>query len=947
MPGAFVLLKCIAKAVVKNVVKGVVNLFSFGIGGDLLYDAWESWRDVSREEQRPVQAQECAQATPTDAKRIALEAAACLPEADQQRVVEYLQMVPARVRRTFSRPADPTGRTCPPWATFKKEDDLLPLLPPQAPIFRPGMRPLHGVDWELVELLGVGGFGEVWKASNPYLDGVAPVALKFCLDKESRERLLKHEAAVLNQVTRQGKHPGIVALLRTYLGADPPCLEYEFIEGCDLAGFLLEFKQSGGGLTAQQALRVIQRLAEIVSFAHRLSPPIVHRDLKPANILVQPHPNRTYTLKITDFGIGGLAAARAIAQSRSAARPDNFHASLVQGAYTEFYSSPQQMAGAPPDPSDDVYSLGVIWYQLLTGNLAGGAPTGLDWVDDLKQQGMTDEAVQLLASCFSHRAAKRSPDASALAERLAALSGPKESPVLSSTTPAGGMGEMGAAREVEVTVPGIWYCRPEARPTADWVAVVETPSKVLLRKGDSYQLEVDGYATDDELAGLVNLGGLPALHKIKLRRCKQVTDVGLGRLNGLTAMQELDLRGCKRVTDAGLAHLQGLTALQHLDLGGCERVTDAGLAQLQGLTALQYLDLRGCKRVTDAGLAHLRGLTAMQELGLSCCERVTDAGLAVLRSLTAIRGLALWSTAITDAGLAHLRGLTALQRLYLSSCKRVTDAGLSHLAALTNLRELDLGGCESVTDAGLANLRGLTALQQLSLAFCERVTDAGLAHIQGLTALRALRLVSTAITDAGLAHLRGLTAMQELVLSGCERVTDAGLAHLAPLTVLRELDLSDCKRVTNAGLAHLQGLTALQHLDLSDCKRVTDAGLAHLQGLTALQHLDLSDCKRVTDAGLAHLQGLTALQQLHLSGFTRVTDAGLAHLAALTDLRNLYLSGCACHGRGAGPPAWLDRPATTPSGWFHAGHGRRAGPPGSVDRLAISLLVALRVNHES
>src|SRR5437660_827487 len=83
------------------------------------------------------------------------------------------------------------------------------------------------------ELLGVGGFGEVWKAKNPLLDGVPPVALKFCLDPNMAQ-YLRNEAAVLNRVMRQGRHPGIVTLLRTYLSAETPCLEYEYVMGGDL-----------------------------------------------------------------------------------------------------------------------------------------------------------------------------------------------------------------------------------------------------------------------------------------------------------------------------------------------------------------------------------------------------------------------------------------------------------------------------------------------------------------------------------------------------------------------------------------------------------------------------------------------------------------------------------------------------------------------------------------
>jgi formylglycine-generating enzyme required for sulfatase activity len=283
------------------------------------------------------------------------------------------------------------------------------------------------VDWELVELLGVGGFGEVWKARNPHFDAVPPVALKFCTDPAARERLLRHEAAVLNQVLRQGRHPGIVALRQTYLSADPPCLEYEFVDGPDLAAVLRAWHhpQPAADLP-DRAARLVRELAGIVAFAHRLNPAVVHRDLKPANVLLggwvvgslggyqtdgtdrhtQPpiHPT-TQRPMITDFGIGGAAAAQP-------------QVTAARGAYTPLYAAPQQQRGDPPDVRDDVFALGVIWFQALTGDLAAGRPGGARWPARLRERGVPAAQVDLLAACLEEEPTDRPADAGVLAASL-------------------------------------------------------------------------------------------------------------------------------------------------------------------------------------------------------------------------------------------------------------------------------------------------------------------------------------------------------------------------------------------------------------------------------------------------------------------------------------------------------------------------------------------------
>jgi serine/threonine protein kinase/Leucine-rich repeat (LRR) protein len=877
-----VYLRCIGCAVAEHGLRCLLGAIPFAEKLlDIAKAAHERYRQEVEVAEQTAQIQAAAQASMQEVRQEVAEVlqevkAQASPEVRQQlqdpavehALDSYLQQVPGAIQRSVRRPSDPTGTTIPPGLRLSKAEDLLPFLPSRMPRFKEGDSPAN-LDFELLELLGVGGFGEVWKAWNPYQPHDPPVALKLCLDQASAASL-RHESALLSRIKSQGTHRGIVKLLSTHLRADPPALVYEYIDGGNLAGLLQDHPS---GLTPQRAGQIMLRLAQIVGFTHRLNPPIVHRDIKPANILLQKRDGKL-ELKVADFGIGGIAASQAIAEARGSLTRALVEATVARGSHSVLYASPQQTAGERADPRDDVYALGVVWYQMLTGELTKGRPGGSRWLDRLVERGIPPGMGKLLESCFEEDPEDRPGDAGDLAEKLPGFflaktsdappraeqevevavrprdAGDLAEKLASSFSPKTSHAPPEAEQEVEVAVRGKWCARPENEPGGEWQVVRRTPRRVSVRHGEVYCLKVVQSVTDEELRGLAALRGVTRFQHLDLCDCKQVTDAGLAHLKGLTSLQHLNLCGCK-VTDAGLAHLKDLTALRHLVLGSGAQVTDAGLAHLKGLAALQHLKLWSCTQLTDAGVAHLKGLTSLQHLNLSGCKQMTDAGLS------------------------HLKGLTALQHLDLCVCQQVTDAGLAHLKGLTALQHLHLRGCKQVTDAGLAHLTDLTSLQHLNLCDCKQVTDAGLAHLKGLTALQHLNLCGCKVTDAALAHLKGLTALRHLVLSGCQQVTDAGLAHLKGLTALQHLDLCVCQQVTDAGLAHLQGLTSLQHLNLGGCKQVTDAGLAHLKGLTSLQHLYLSVCQQVTDAGLAHLQGLAALQHLYLYGCRQVTDAGL------------------------------------------------------------------------
>jgi HEAT repeat protein len=440
------LLKCLARAIAKHGSKLISQVFPWA---EALYeiaaDAYQDYRQDQQHDDLRAEVQALAQAPPEQVRqevRTAVQVAAGDQPADVQRtIVAYLNQVPAMVRRSLRRPSDPTGTTVPAALAFRGPDDLLPFLPPRPPRFKRGDRPLPGVDWVLEEPLGVGGFGEVWKARHAHLRSKPPVALKFCLDAAAAPAL-RNEAGILDRVMQHGRHPGIVPLLQTYLSAEPPCLEYEYVEGDNLMALIREWHQRGQ-MKPDTATRLVLQLAETVAFAHQASPPIVHGDLKPANILVRRTKEGKIALRVTDFGIGGLAAARAALETRKASRSRHeLLTEAVRGDYTPLYASLEQMKRRPgesPDPRDDVHALGVVWYQLVTGDMEMlSVPP--DWKEQLEQRGLAAGLVNLLRACISRKAEARPASAVAVAQRLRAALHSDE------TTPAGSPGQRAPER---------------------------------------------------------------------------------------------------------------------------------------------------------------------------------------------------------------------------------------------------------------------------------------------------------------------------------------------------------------------------------------------------------------------------------------------------------------------------------------------------------------------
>ena len=200
-----------------------------------------------------------------------------------------------------------------------------------------------------------------------------------------------------------------------FLETSPPALEYAYLAGYDLTSLIWDWKWKFDAAKPEAALKLMRRICDIVGKAHAKG--IVHRNLKPSNIRLHPTDGGKFTLWVCDFGWSQISSARSLTMHRATPRAEQLRLSW-RGAYSPIYASPQQSRKDAADPRDDVYALGVIWYQLLKRDPHASAPIGHEWVEEFRSAGVTDAQARLLSACLSTRPDKRPDDAAELGAML-------------------------------------------------------------------------------------------------------------------------------------------------------------------------------------------------------------------------------------------------------------------------------------------------------------------------------------------------------------------------------------------------------------------------------------------------------------------------------------------------------------------------------------------------
>ena len=204
------------------------------------------------------------------------------------------------------------------------------------------MKSQLGERYQVEARIGAGGMAEVFRGFDPVLSRT--VAIKVLLPQFARDTSFVHRFRREAQAAARLNQPNIVGVYDSGSDDDTQFIVMEFIEGRTLA----EFMETGRKPTPVQAAEIAQKICAAIAAAHAQG--VIHRDIKPGNVMI----TRDGTVKVMDFGIARMLGPETAPQT-----------SAVLG--TASYLSPEQAQGTPVDARTDIYSLGAVLYELLTG----------------------------------------------------------------------------------------------------------------------------------------------------------------------------------------------------------------------------------------------------------------------------------------------------------------------------------------------------------------------------------------------------------------------------------------------------------------------------------------------------------------------------------------------------------------------------------------------------
>lgn len=753
--------------------------------------------------------------------------------------------------------------------------------------------PAHFGRYQLLSLIGKGGMGEVYRARDTQLD--REVALKLPRLDQSAP-LLKERFLNEARTSATLRHPHICPIYDSGQIDSQLYLTMAYIEGQNLQ----ELWAADSHLSLLDNLTMLMKVARAIQIAHNQQ--IIHRDLKPANIMVDSHGEPI----VMDFGL-----AHRVVEGQSARLTQS--GDLVG---SPAYMSPEQMeSNTPPGPASDIYSLGVILFEALTGTLPFKGTLGQITAAVMRDEPprpstlQTDIDAELEALCL--QMLQKSPEArpasmQEVAERLAAIQQrlTRSKTIIRTKQCDSGnnhrrrnhkRGLVGAAGVaalfclgiiltlatdkgtlvVRSEVPDISVLVKQGEKTVETIKVSQGTDATTIYSGQ-YEIVLQGK----------NLDGLEVTPKVVTLSRNQKTVVTIERItNQKIEPGQIPSAG---VSQEWLTQIQKLPAVEQFQavIKKLEELNPGFEADFRKNVYVSYLGGRPNQYVHLVNIesdhlqdvSPLQALQNLQTLSISGTNRRLSQ-FKDLSPLAAMKNL----THLTVRNHPQLTEIGPLQNLQLKNLE-LSNTNVSDLSSLQKLplERVNLNGSQVTDLSPLSQIKTLISLQfrttlvsDLSPLKGLPLTTLLLSHtdVSDLSPLQGASLVELDFMSTDVTDLTPLKSMPLEILRLNSQISD--------LTPLQDLSLKELRlngsEVTD--LTPLQGMP-LEKLDLSHCPE--------LQDLSPLQDMQLKDL-RLYQTDVRDLSPLTGmpLEELFIgapvSDITPLKDMPLKHLDLLSD----------------------------------------------------------------
>ncbi len=595
----------------------------------------------------------------------------------------------------------------------------------------PGSFPLER--YGPIRRIGMGASGTVYLCRDRLLK--KKVAVKV-LNNLSSEQLVAFQREA--KATSQINHPNIVKVLDFGVSDGKlPYMVLEFVDGLSLQE-ILEQKHS---LSVEESIPIFSQICDALSFAHKRQ--LFHRDLKPTNIIVVGWETKNIDVRIIDFGVGVLKQEKTEQGKSVAGSPP--------------YMAPDQANGQPFDERSEVYCLGCVMFEVLTGRPPFLGETALQTVSlhahaqpptlsEVHSSITFEDSVEnVIATCLNKSPDDRYKDMEELKHAISEMSEQSvdERKLEASTSTPEPRSNIQSLAIVSVV---LLFCTVGG---ALFVAQMFNPSEPESKphKKQSYQepklsdaldsMQTDTWYKGGNINSPVVWTSKPNLYDKDMELLTKEPDVkriAVGITDNITGM------GFKHFLNRGLVSVA---------------VQSTGL--------------------TDEGLAEIAKMKTLEELRLSLCSNLTTKGIKSITTLPKLDNLHLTFMKIPDGSFEEISKIKTLSSLAFYNAKNIKVSDVQLLSKLPNLEYLDLSSTNLNNDV-IPVLSKFKSLDNLRLGNLN-LNDENLEELSKIKNLTHLGLAQNAITDAGLEKLDKCKHLEVLVLDHCDRISPKAKAN--------------------------------------------------------------------------------------------------------------------------------------------------------------------------